>query len=142
MTPVGRVVGVVRLVVAVPWLVVAVGRLVIPVARLIVARRVGVALRVTVVGIVRISGAAGGEVDSFCDSILAQIATAGLLAAPRSRQEAARSLRKATAFLAAPHQAVMMISPSLHCTAQAAASQLERTTRNDAEPGGAGIPAA
>src|SRR5262245_57887466 len=86
------------------------------------------------------SGAADGDMDSFCDSILAQIATAGLLAAPRSRQEAARSLRKATAFLAAPHQAVMMISPSLHCTAQAA-SQLERTTRNDAEPGGAGIPA-
>src|SRR5262245_36374503 len=88
------------------------------------------------------SGAADGDMDSFCDSILAQIATAGLFAAPRSRQEAARSLRKATAFLAAPHHAVIMISPSLHCTPQAA-SQLERTTRN-AEPGGPwapGIPA-
>src|SRR5262245_63150423 len=86
------------------------------------------------------SGAADGGMDAFCDSILAQIATAGLLAAPRSRQEAARSLRKATAFLAAPHQAVTMISPSLHCTVQAA-SQLERTTRNGAEPGGPSIPA-
>ena len=68
-------------------------------------------------------------------SDLAQTATRGLLAAPRPRHEAERSAGKIAGARAAPHQAMIAISPSPHSTAQEAGVQVPLTTWMPAGPG-------
>jgi hypothetical protein len=66
-----------------------------------------------------------------CGSCFAHTATTGLFAGPRARHEADRSFGNVAAFLPAPHQAVMTISPWSHCALQAVASHVERITRTE-----------